>query len=145
MYPRRNLLDAGVMGSVEMDRPMGYTNLTYFHSLYTGITRKDREGKVWAPRQAVSREVMLKSGTIWGAYYAMKEDKVGSLKAGKWADFIVLDRDYLTIPEDDILKIRVLMTMVGGKVRHLLPSFAREIGLQPAGAQVELGGDAAQW
>jgi len=58
---------------------------------------------------------------------------------------VVLDRDYLTIPVDDILNIRVLMTMVGGKPVHLVPSLAREWGIQPTGAQVELGGPAAQW
>ena len=145
VVPRKNLLDAGVMNSVEIDRPIGYTNLTYFHVLYTGITRKDADGKVWGARQSVSRETMLKAATIWGAYYAMRENKMGSLEPGKLADLTVLDRDYLTIPVDDILNIRVLMTMVGGSVVHLVPSLAREIGMQPTGAQVELGGPAAQW
>ena len=58
---------------------------------------------------------------------------------------MVLDRDYLTVPVDDIPKLRVLLTMVGGKIVHLVPSMAREIGRQPTGAQVELGGAAAQW
>jgi len=57
----------------------------------------------------------------------------------------VMDRDYLTVPLDEIPKLRVLMTMVGGKIAHLVPSLAREWGLQPAGAQVELGGPPAQW
>ena len=60
-------------------------------------------------------------------------------------DLLILERDYLTIPEDDIKNVRVLMTMVGGKVAHLTPSLAREFGMQPVGAQVELGGPAAQW
>ena len=58
---------------------------------------------------------------------------------------MVIDRDYLTIPADDIKNIRVLMMVLGGKVQHLVPSFAREIGMQPAGAQVELGAAAAKW
>ena len=70
---------------------------------------------------------------------------LGSIEPGKWADLAVLDRDYLTVPVDDIPKIRVMMTMVGGKVVHLVPSLARENGMQPTGAQVELGGPAAQW
>ncbi|MBI4465533.1 MAG: amidohydrolase family protein [Acidobacteria bacterium] len=145
MVPRKSLLDGGVRESVEIDRPLGYTNLTLFHVLYTGITRKDQDGKVWGPQQAVSREVMLKSATLSAAYYARGEDKLGSLKPGKLADLIVLDRDYLTIPVDDILKIHVLMTLVGGKIEHLAPSFARELGMQPIGVQMELGGPAAQW
>ncbi len=145
MQPRKNLLDAGVMNSVEIDRPIGYTDLTYFTVLYAGITRKDQNGKVWGPRQAISREAMLKFASLGGAYYAKREDKLGSLEPGKWADLVVLDRDYLTIPVDDILNVRVMMTMVGGEVVHLVPSMAREIGMQPTGAQVELGGPAAQW
>ena len=145
MQPRKSLLDAGLMNSVEIDRPIGYTDLTYFHVLWIGITRKDYKGQVWGPDQAVSREAMLKFATLGGAYYAKRENVLGSLEPGKWADLVVLDRDYLTIPVDDIPNIRVLMTMVGGKIVHLVPSLAREAGLQPTGAQVELGGPAAQW
>ena len=146
MQPRKSLYNAGVMNSVEIDQPISeYTNLTYFTALYHSMTRKDREGRLWAPQEAISREAMLKSVTLWGAYDTLRENVLGSLEPGKWADLLVLDRDYLTIPIDDILKIRVLMTMVGGKPSHLVPSLAREWGLPPAGAQVELGGPAAQW
>lgn len=145
MQPRKSLLDAGVMNSIEIDRPIGSTDLTYFHVLWIGITRKDLNGKVWAPNQAVSRQAILKFATLGGAYYTKHENVLGSLEPGKWADLSVLDRDYLTVPVDDIPNIRVLMTMVGGKVIHLVPSIAKEIGMQPTGAQVELGGPAAQW
>ncbi|MBI4465062.1 MAG: amidohydrolase family protein, partial [Acidobacteria bacterium] len=146
IIPRKALLDAGVRQSIEIDRPLGYTDLTFFHVLHMAITRKDRDGTtVISPQQRVSREVILKSATLSGAYYARKEDKMGSLEPGKFADLIVLDRDYLTIPEDDIPNIRVLMTLLGGQVTHLVPSLAREFGMQPAGAQVELGGNPAKW
>ena len=77
------------------------------------------------------------------------ERKVSQYLAGKFADFIVLDKDYMTIPmtipEDQIKDIRVLMAVVGGKTVHLVPSLAREIGMQPAGAQVELGGPGSRY
>ena len=111
------------MNTIEIDRPLSeYTDPTYFHVMYTGITRKDQDGNVIAPQQAVSREEMLKSATIFAAYGVKRENVLGSLEPGKWADLIVLDRDYLTVPVDDILKIRVLMTMVGGKTVHWVPS-----------------------
>ena len=56
-----------------------------------------------------------------------------------------LDRDYLTVPEQEIEDIRILMTMVGGRVVHLVPSLARELGMSPKGAEVELGGPAAAY
>ncbi len=146
VIPRKSLYDAGVMNSVEVDRPLSeYTDLTLFHVLYSGITRKDRDGIVTAPQQAISREAMLKSATLWAAYAVKREDVLGSLELAKWADLVVLDKDYLAIPVDDIPSIRVLMTMVGGKMVHLAPSLAREWSQQPVGAQVELGGPAAQW
>lgn len=145
VVPRKSLYDAGIMNSVEIDRPLGYTNLTYFQVLFAGITRKDQDGNVLAPQQAISREAMLKSATLWAAYGLKKEKVSGSLEPGKWADLVVIDRDYLTVPVEEIPKLRVLMTMVGGKIAHLVPSLAREWGLQPTGAQVELGGPAANW
>jgi len=145
VQPRKSLIAAGVRNSIEIDRPIGYTDLNYFTVLYTGITRKDYMGRIIAPSEAVDRQAMLKAATIWGGYYAMREDKMGSLEPAKFADLVVLDKDYLTVPVDDIPKLRVLMTMTGGKIVHLVPSLAREIGMQPTGAQVELGGAAAQW
>ena len=103
------------------------------------------DGRVYSPNQRIDRVTALKSATTWGSYYVLREKELGSLEPGKWADLLVLDRDYMTIPEQDIANIRVLMTMVGGQVVHLVPSLAREWGLQPTGAQVELGGAASQY
>jgi cytosine/adenosine deaminase-related metal-dependent hydrolase len=69
----------------------------------------------------------------------MKEKELGSLEAGKLADFIVLDRDYVTIPESDIENTQILMTVVGGQVVHLVPPLAGELGVEPVGAQYETG------
>jgi predicted amidohydrolase YtcJ len=52
--------------------------------------------------------------TIWGAMAAFEEDLKGSLAPGKLADLVVLDRDLMAAPEDEIFQIKVLMTMVGG-------------------------------
>ena len=58
---------------------------------------------------------------------------------------MVSDRDYQTIPEEEIGNVRVLMTVVGGKTIHLVPSLAREFGMPPTGAQVTHGGEAIGW
>ena len=143
--PRKAMFESGVMNNLENDRPIEYTDLTFFDIFYTALTRKDQNGTLYAPATAIDRQSMLKVATIFGGYATKKEDVLGSLEPGKWADLTVMDKDYLTVPIEDIRKIRILMTMVGGKVEHLAPSLAREIGLQPTGAQVELGGLAASW
>jgi amidohydrolase family protein len=75
----------------------------------------------------------LKMYTVWASEYVQKPDKVGSLEPGKFADFIIIDRDYFTIPEDDILKVHPLMTMVGGKMVILQPGLAKDFGLEQVG------------
>jgi len=144
VVPKKRLVEAQIYNTFEMDRALLTTDLTVFNGLSWMMNRKGWDGKVYAQDQAVDRQTALKIATIWGAYYVLREKVLGSLEQGKWADFAVLDRDYLTVPEDDIANTRVLMTVVGGKVVHLVPSLAKEIGLQPTGAMVQLG-PAAQY
>jgi predicted amidohydrolase YtcJ len=108
------------------------------------MNRQDKHGKQYNPAQRINRQQALKSATVHGAYYVRKEDVLGSLSPGKFADFLVLDRDYLTVPEEQIAQIRPLMTMVGGKVVHLTPALAKELGMQPIGALVQLGGPGSE-
>ncbi|OFV94701.1 MAG: hypothetical protein A3H94_06020 [Acidobacteria bacterium RIFCSPLOWO2_02_FULL_60_20] len=66
----------------------------------------------------------------------MKGDKVGSLEAGKYADLVVLDKDYMTIPEEQVETIRPQLTMLGGKIVFLNSNFSTEYSLKPAGALI---------
>lgn len=146
LVPRKTLVEAGIMSGIEIDKPIELSETNAFTALSWSITRKAQDGKAYAQQtQGISREAALKTATIWGAYYVLKEDVLGSLESGKFADFLVLDRDYLTVPEDQIENVRILMASVGGKAVHLVPSLARELGMQPTGAQVELGGPAANY
>ena len=145
MVPRKSVIDAGIMNAIELDKPYENTDATAFDALSWSITRQAIDGKVYAQDEKISRQLALKTATIWGAYYVLKESALGSLETGKLADFLVLDRDYLTVPEGEIEDIRILMTMVGGRVVHLVPSLARELGMAPKGAEVELGGPAAAY
>ena len=90
------------MSGFEVDRGLESTHLTIFWALARFITREAWDGKVYGQSQKISRELALKTATTWGAYYLAKEDVLGSLEVNKWADFIVLDRDYLTVPENEI-------------------------------------------
>jgi predicted amidohydrolase YtcJ len=129
--PRKSVTDAEIMNTAEIDRPLPHK---IFYNVWVGMTRfNEGEGRAFAPQQGTDRIVQLKSMTTWGAYYLLREQAMGSLEPGKLADLIVLDRDYLTVPVDDIPKIRVLLTMVGGKIVHLWPDLAQELGTDPVG------------
>ena len=56
--------------------------------------------------------------TLWAAAYSGEQDILGSIEPGKLADLVVLGGDYLTFPEEDLDKLRVLMTVLGGEVVH---------------------------
>ena len=64
----------------------------------------------------MSRELALRTYTINGAYAAFEEDIKGSIEVGKLADLTVLDKDIMTIQEDEILDTNVVMTIIGGKI-----------------------------
>ncbi len=129
--PRKSVTEAEIMNGFEIDRPLPHKIFFFIHK---GMTRyNDAFRKVYGPSERTDRIVQLKALTTWGAHYVLREDIMGSLEPGKFADFMVLDRDYLTIPADDIPNIRVLMTVVGGNTVHLIPSLAREIGAQAVG------------
>ena len=75
----------------------------------------------WYPEQRMTREEALKSMTIWPAYAAFQERDLGSLTAGKYADFVVLDRDIMTVDERDVPGAVVLATYIGGKAVYQRP------------------------
>jgi predicted amidohydrolase YtcJ len=129
--PRKSVSDAGIMNTAEIDRAFPHK---IFYNVWVGMTRYNEGMKrAYAPQQGTSRVNQLKAMTTWGSHYVLREKTMGTLEPGKLADLIVLDRDYLTIPENDIPKIRVLMTLVGGRLIHLWPEFAKELGMKPVG------------
>ena len=87
-------------------------------SYYASVSRKLKDGSVFYPAQRMSRMDALKSYTINGAYAAFEENSKGSLKVGKYADMVILSKDILTVPEDEIPGARVVSTIVGGKVLY---------------------------
>jgi predicted amidohydrolase YtcJ len=71
-----------------------------------------------AKEHTPNREQALRMHTLGSAWFSADEDKRGSLEKGKWADLLILDQDYFSIPEDRIATIRPVLTMVGGKVSY---------------------------
>ncbi len=116
-YAWRHLLDSGAVIASGSDFPTELPNP--FLGLYAAVTRQDTDGDPdggWYADQALTRAEALHSFTLGAAFAAHQEDRLGSLEAGKWADFIVVDRDYFEIPVAEIDDIRVLQTWVGGKL-----------------------------
>ncbi len=115
-YAWRRLLDAGVVLANGSDFPVELANP--WHGLYASVTRKSREGLPeggWYADQALTRAEALHSFTLANAYAAHQEEYLGSLEAGKWADFILIDRNYFEVPESEIDDIQVLETWIAGQ------------------------------
>ncbi|MGH7944808.1 MAG: amidohydrolase, partial [Opitutaceae bacterium] len=115
-YAWRALLNTGVVIPNGSDFPVEAVNpLISFHSF---VTRQDANGFPaggWMGEQRTTRGEALLSITLWPAYAAFMENESGSLTAGKYADFVVLDRDIMTITPLEILGSRVVMTVLGGQ------------------------------
>jgi predicted amidohydrolase YtcJ len=115
-YAWRRLLDTGAIVASGSDFPVELPNP--FLGLYAAVTRQNAAGmpaEGWYADQALTRAETLHSFTLDAAYAAHQEDRLGSLEPGKWADFIVVDRDYFEIPAAEIDDIKVLETWVGGR------------------------------
>jgi predicted amidohydrolase YtcJ len=131
VIPRMSFTRAGVMSTNGVDAPKPRV---LFREMLHGMTRVDPDDKkVYGPNERSDRIIQLKAVTRWGAYAMLREDVLGSLEPGKLADFIVLDRDFLTIPEQAFPDLRVLFTVVGGKPVYIAPAFGSETGMAPIG------------
>ncbi len=114
-YLWRDLIDSGAVVNNGTDTPV--EDVDPLPGFYASVTRMMSNGETFFPDQVMTREEALASYTINGAYSAFEEDIKGSLTPGKLADIVVLSRDIMTIPAEEILTTRVLYTIVGGEVR----------------------------
>jgi predicted amidohydrolase YtcJ len=137
MMPLKSLVSAGahpVFGSdshlnkvplewKDMDVPPQWSgNLWAFMEFFATREIPD-ERLTYNKAEALDKVTLLKAMTVWGAEEVLNEKNIGSLETGKLADFIVIDKDYFTIPDNQIHTIKVLLTALGGKTVFKAPSF----------------------
>jgi predicted amidohydrolase YtcJ len=116
-YAWRSLLNTGAILAFGTDYQV--EPLNPMEGLYAAVTRKDRlgeEGDGWFPEQKLTMEEAIKYYTLGSAYAQFMDDRKGMIKIGYLADIVIVDRDLLKVPEDQIMKTNVDYTIVGGKV-----------------------------
>jgi predicted amidohydrolase YtcJ len=120
--PYQSLVKAGVLFGGGSDHMIGWDKnnainaYNPFLGMYAAVTRKTSQGVVLTPEEKLTREQALRMYTIWGAFLNHAEKERGSIETGKLADLVVIDRDYLTCPEEQIKDIAPVMTIVGGRI-----------------------------
>ncbi|WP_114790096.1 amidohydrolase [Niabella yanshanensis] len=116
-YAYQQLLQQNGWISLGTDFPV--EDISPFKTFYAAVIRKDEKGFPaggFQMENALTREQALRGMTIWAARSAFEELEKGSLEAGKLADFIVLDQDIMTAPEQALLKTKVIKTFLNGEM-----------------------------
>jgi predicted amidohydrolase YtcJ len=116
-YAWRKLLASGAHIANGTDAPV--ESIDPIRNFYAAVTRMDEQGQPpggFDPEERMTREEALRSYTIEGAYATFTERDAGSIEVGKNADFAVLSKDIMQVPEAEILKARVEYTIVGGRI-----------------------------
>jgi predicted amidohydrolase YtcJ len=119
--PGRAYLDRGIILAAGSDHMIGYDKdgavnpYNPFLAIWMMITRVTTEGNVLRPEERLTRQEAIRAYTNGSAYLQFSEKLRGSIEPGKLADLVVIDRDILTCPEDEVRKIQPLLTLVEGK------------------------------
>lgn len=135
--PMKSLVDAGAhpvfntdshlhkvpVWSKDMDYPAEWDGNIWAYIEFFVSRRMPSNGMTYNTAEKMDRNTMMKAATIWGAEQLLNEANIGSLELGKLADFIVIDKDFFTIPEDQIHTIKTLLTAVGGKTEYRDPKY----------------------
>lgn len=111
--PVGSLIEAGVRVVYGSDE--NRANVV-FEDMETLVTRRSNDGQVYNPEERIDRMTALLMATRWSAEYVLREQVLGSIEVGKWADLVVLDRDYQAVPDEEIAEVHPVVTMVGGKI-----------------------------
>jgi predicted amidohydrolase YtcJ len=121
-FPLKSFLQEGIPVAGGTDHMIGHGKdnavnpYNPFLNIWACVTRNTTEGKVFNPEQRISREDALRMYTNGAAWVHFTEKENGSLEIGKLADLVVIDRDLLKVPVDQIKQIQPLMTIIDGRI-----------------------------
>ena len=115
--PLRWYQDSGISFGLGSDAQVVAHDSPFF-TLYWVVSGKDTSGATYFKHGTLTREEALIAHTRSNAYLMHKEDILGSLEVGKLADIVVIDRDYMTVPVEEIRNLKSVLTMVDGRVVH---------------------------
>lgn len=118
MFAHRSFLDAGIRVPGASDYTPG--PFEPMMALQSMVTRTDYAGRVWGPEQRITIEQALRVATINGAYASYDENVKGSITVGKYADFVVLEKDPRAVDPMTLKDVRVVRTVMGGRTTHSL-------------------------
>jgi len=116
-YAWKSLADAGAILAFGTDYQV--EPLNPMEGLYAAVTRKDRlgeEGEGWHPEQKIKMDDAIRYYTLGSSYSQFMDNRKGMIKTGFLADIVIVDKDLLAIPENEIMKTKVDFTITGGKV-----------------------------
>lgn len=122
----RRLVDSGIPLGAGTDGAM-LGPMNPWLSIYYMVTGKDNTGKLVNPGQTINRIEALRLYTIGSAWFSFDDDQLGSIEPGKLADIIVLNKDYLEVPEKEIKTIKADLTIVDGCIVHAASEFAKHM------------------
>jgi predicted amidohydrolase YtcJ len=111
--PARSALRRGMIFSQHHDAPVAFPNA--IRILASVVTRRTRSGDILGAAQCIPVDAALKSLTIWPAYHHYEETRRGSIEVDKLADFVVLDKNPLKIPIEELQRLQVVETIKEGK------------------------------
>ncbi len=136
--PVASMMQAGVNTVISEFGIQGELRESAFEDGVMWLTRKI-DGETWGvPEEAVpDRMTLLLMMTRWGAYPLWKENALGSIEKGKFADIVILSGDYMTTPIEDLDELTSVMTFINGKISHEMPALR--------GNTLHFNTDTAQW